>query len=51
MSDDRTVKRISEEEMQLLDLRLFVDSSERFLLASDFIFLHIEPPKIELDCS
>ena len=38
MSDHNVVKGIGAASLQLLDLRRFVDSSERFLLASNSIF-------------
>ena len=37
--------------LQLLDLRRFLDSLERFLLASDSIFFQVELPERRLDCS
>lgn len=51
MSHHHAVKRITMAPLQLLDLRRFLDSLERFLLASDSIFFQVELPEPRLDCS
>ena len=51
MSHHRAVKSNSIAPLQLLDLRRFLDSLERFLLASDSIFSQVELPERRLDCS
>jgi hypothetical protein len=50
MRHHNAVKGSSMAPMQLLDLLRFLDSQERFLLASDSIF-QVELPERRLDCS